>query len=73
MIAERIAIESNRDMLGYPADQDSTTHRLLEENLASEEEHVEDLSSLPERLAGWAFFIVRLKFSIQLRYEATDG
>ena len=49
LVAERIAIESYREMIAYLGDQDPTTHRLLEEILASEEEHAEDLSSL---LAG---------------------
>ena len=49
LVAERIAIESYREMISYLADQDPTTHRMLEEILASEEGHAEDLSSL---LAG---------------------
>jgi bacterioferritin len=48
LIAERIAIESYREMLAYLGDQDPTTHRMLEEILASEEEHADDLSSLLE-------------------------
>ena len=46
LIAERIAIESYREMIGYVGEQDPTTRRMLEEILASEEEHAEDLSSL---------------------------
>ena len=52
LIAERIAIESYREMVGYLAEQDPTTRRMLEEILASEEEHAEDLSSLLEGLTG---------------------
>jgi bacterioferritin len=48
MIAERIAIESYREMIAYLGDRDPTTHRMLEEILASEEEHADDLSSLLE-------------------------
>ena len=48
LIAERIAIESYREMIIYLGDQDPTTHRMLEEILASEEEHADDLSSLLE-------------------------
>ena len=48
LVAERIAIESYREMIAYLADQDPTTHRMLEGILASEEEHAEDLSSLLE-------------------------
>ena len=46
LVAERIAIESYRAMIDYLADTDSTTRRMLEEILAVEEEHAEDLSSL---------------------------
>lgn len=52
LIAERIAIESYREMIGYLADQDLTTRRMLEEILASEEKHADDLSSLLEGLTG---------------------
>ncbi len=48
LIAERIAIESYREMIGYLGDQDPTTQRMLKEILALEEEHAEDLSSLME-------------------------
>jgi len=48
LVAERIAIESYREMIAYLGDQDPTTHRMLETILASEEEHAEDLSSLLE-------------------------
>lgn len=46
LIAERIAIDSYRDMIDYLKDFDPTTRRLLEEILAKEEEHAEDLMSL---------------------------
>ena len=52
LIAERVAIESYREMVGYLAEQDPTTRRMIEQILASEEEHAEDLSSLLEGLAG---------------------
>jgi len=48
LIAERIAIESYREMIGYLGDEDPTTQRLLKEILAVEEEHADDLSSLLE-------------------------
>jgi bacterioferritin len=50
LIAERIAIESYREMIGYLGEQDPTTRRMLEGILASEEEHADDLSSLLEGL-----------------------
>ncbi|MFN0317606.1 MAG: bacterioferritin [Burkholderiales bacterium] len=46
LIAERIAIESYREMISYLAGHDPTTQRMLKEILASEEEHAEDLASL---------------------------
>lgn len=52
LIAERIAIESYREMVAYLAAQDPTTRRMLEEILASEEEHAEDLSSLLKGLTS---------------------
>lgn len=49
LVAERVAIESYREMIAYIAEKDTTTRRMLEEILASEEEHADDLASL---LAG---------------------
>jgi bacterioferritin len=46
LIAERIAIESYREMVIYLAEHDPTTQRMLKEILAVEEEHAEDLASL---------------------------
>lgn len=46
LIAERIAIDSYREMINFVGVDDSTTRRLLEEILAVEEEHAEDLASL---------------------------
>jgi bacterioferritin len=48
LVAERIAIESYRESIAYLGAEDPTTRRMLEEILASEEEHAEDLSSLLE-------------------------
>lgn len=49
LIAERIAIDSYREMIAFLKDDDPTTRRLLEEILAKEEEHAEDLVSLLKR------------------------
>ena len=46
LIAERIAIESYREMIAYLGNRDPSTLRMLEEILASEEEHAENLASL---------------------------
>ena len=49
LIAERIAIESYGEMIRYIGDDDPTTRRLLEDILAVEEEHADDLAGLLER------------------------
>jgi bacterioferritin len=49
LIAERIAIDSYREMINFIGDRDPTTKRLLEDVLAVEEEHADDLVSLLER------------------------
>ena len=46
LVAERIAIDSYREMIAYFGDQDPTTRRMMEEILATEEEHADDLVSL---------------------------
>lgn len=46
LVAERVAIDSYREMINYIGAQDPTTRRLLEDILAKEEEHAEDLSSM---------------------------
>jgi bacterioferritin len=50
LIAERIAIDSYREIVAYLADKDSTTRRLMEEILAKEEEHADDLANLLQDL-----------------------
>jgi bacterioferritin len=52
LIAERVGIDSYREMIGYLANDDSTTRRMLEEILAMEEEHAEDLVSLLKELGS---------------------
>lgn len=46
LVAERIAIESYREMVRYFAQHDPTTRAMLEGILAKEEEHAEELSDL---------------------------
>jgi bacterioferritin len=46
LIAERIAIESYREMIQFFGDKDTTTRRMLEGILAVEEEHADDLADL---------------------------
>jgi bacterioferritin len=49
LVAERIAIDSYRDMITYFGNDDPTSRRLLEGILAVEEEHADDLVSLLEQ------------------------
>jgi bacterioferritin len=49
LVAERVAIDSYREMANYFGGADPTSRRLMEEILAKEEEHAEDLVSLIEK------------------------
>jgi bacterioferritin len=46
LVAERIAIDSYREIIQYLANDDPTTRRMMEGILAMEEEHADDLVSL---------------------------
>ncbi|HMG36692.1 MAG TPA: DUF892 family protein [Blastocatellia bacterium] len=46
LVAERVAIDSYREMIAYCGNDDPTTRRMLESILAVEEEHAEDLVTL---------------------------
>jgi bacterioferritin len=48
LVAERIAIDSYREMVEYLGMKDVTSRRMMEAILAKEEEHAEDLASLLE-------------------------
>jgi bacterioferritin len=50
LIAERIAIDSYRDVILYLSDKDPTTRRVMEGILANEEEHADDMATLLQRL-----------------------
>lgn len=50
LVAERIAIDSYRDMINYFGTDDPTSRRMLEGILAMEEEHADDLVSLLEKM-----------------------
>jgi bacterioferritin len=52
LIAERIAIESYREIVQYIGTSDPTTRRLFEEVLAVEEEHADELHSLTQQLGA---------------------
>jgi bacterioferritin len=46
LIAERIAIDTYREIIRYLGDGDVTTRRMFEEILAVEEEHADDMADL---------------------------
>ncbi|MFX5914937.1 ferritin-like domain-containing protein, partial [Acinetobacter baumannii] len=46
LIAERIAIESYREIIQFIGEKDPTTKRLMEHILAKEEEHADDMADL---------------------------
>lgn len=50
LVAERIAIDSYRAIIDYIGDRDTTTKRMMEDILAQEEEHADELADM---LAGW--------------------
>ena len=50
LVAERIAIDSYRELIQYLGDQDPTTSHMLKGILAVEEEHADELADLLEHL-----------------------
>lgn len=50
LVAERIAIDSYREIIEYIGDKDTTTTRMMEGILAMEEEHADDLVGMLEDL-----------------------
>ncbi len=48
LIAERVAIESYSEIIRYLGDSDPTSRRMMEEILANEEEHAEEMETLLE-------------------------
>jgi len=51
LIAERIAIDSYSEIIRYLGDKDTTSRRMMEEILAKEEEHADDMVKLVEIFA----------------------
>ena len=48
LVAERVAIESYSEIIRYLGENDPTSRRLMEEILAKEEEHADDMKTLLE-------------------------
>ena len=49
LVAERVAIESYTEIIRYFGDKDPTSRRLMEQILAVEEEHANDMADLLEQ------------------------
>jgi bacterioferritin len=49
LVAERVAVETYRQMIGLIGDKDPTTRRMLETILADEEEHADEMNDLLEK------------------------
>lgn len=49
LVAERVAVETYRQMIALIGDKDPTTRRLLEDVLADEEEHADELKDWLEK------------------------
>jgi len=50
LVAERIAIDSYREMVNYLGSDDPTTRRMMEDILAVEEEHADDLVNMLQKM-----------------------
>jgi bacterioferritin len=57
LVAERIAISTYSEIIRWLANDDPTTRRLIEEILAKEEEHADDLAKLLVRMGSSAHTI----------------
>lgn len=53
LIAERVAIEAYTEAIKYVGDSDTTTKRMLEGILSTEEEHAEEIASMLANLSQW--------------------
>lgn len=52
LVAERIAIDTYKEMIAYIGEGDPTTRRMLEDILVVEEEHADDLATMLARVDG---------------------
>ena len=52
LVAERIAIATYSEIIRWLANEDPTTRRMMEELLATEEEHADDMAKLLSRVAS---------------------
>jgi bacterioferritin len=50
LVAERIAIDSYREMINYLGSDDPTSRRMMEDILSVEEEHADDLVNMLQKM-----------------------
>lgn len=73
LIAERIAIETYRDMIRYFGEKDPTSRRMIEEILAVEEEHADELADLLFAIVPGSDEAQRLYFKDEVRPAIGQG
>jgi bacterioferritin len=52
LVAERVAIDSYKEIINYLGNDDPTSRRVVEQILAVEEEHADDLVTLLEQFGN---------------------
>jgi bacterioferritin len=73
LIAERIAIESYREIINYFGEKDPTSRRMIEDILAVEEEHADELADLLFAIEPNDQIPRRLYFKDEIPVEANSG
>jgi bacterioferritin (cytochrome b1) len=66
LVAERIAIDSYREVIAYLGDKDSTSSQMLKEILAVEEQHADELADLLQDLPACARALALMGVSREL-------
>ena len=73
LIAERIAIETYREIVSYFGEKDPTSRRMIEDILAVEEEHADDLADLLFAMEPEGDIAQRLYFKDEIPGASTAG
>jgi bacterioferritin len=73
LIAERIAIETYREIVNYFGEKDPTSRRMIEDILAVEEEHADDLADLLFAMEPDGEKVQRLYFNDEIPGTSAAG
>lgn len=73
LIAERIAIETYREIISYFGEKDPTSRRMIEDILAVEEEHADDLAGLLFAMEPGGERVQRLYFKDEIPGASSAG